>query len=246
MPTFNTVFVLGYPAAGKTTLINHLMELPQKTRLDNFGIKEPSLLTDYAFMEQAFRIDNALFKVSKLRLFSDRNADHTGYITRNLDTLLDMTSVLISEEISFRIAKQHAFFQHNTVFVELCRGSVSPYSKTLALFEDLILNGAAILYLSVTEEEAKRRNLTRERQLPTENFQAFFDESDWHTLTNGRPQGDIFIRGIPIPFVSIDYSVSIENLTEIEGELVTVFNSLRTSISKPTLASSPTDKVVNG
>ena len=208
---FQHLFVLGRPAGGKSEFIDYMKKLPADERARRFGIGQFEEIDDFPWLWNACLDDDARETRGEQRLVSERTPE--GYnITKPKfrGSLIDQ----FNEAISSRYLASPAFYHAGTLLIEFARGIDDGFRESLERFQPDILARGAILYIKVSFEESFRRNSSRYKpgqeestlfhKVPDRDMLGFFRDNDWETITGGAPDGWLDLRGVRVPFVTMN------------------------------------------
>jgi len=209
--TFDHLYILGRPASGKSEFIDFMKKVRDAERSDRYHIGRFEELDDFVFLWEKFREDDIWEEVTGKRLFSSR---YEGQYNMEDARLFDFLIGKLNHEVLGRYLPSDEFYLNSTLFIEFSRGGESPYAAALAGFDPEVLSRAAILYIDVTREESFRRNEARYQEklkhtvlahkCPEPNMKRFYSEDDWKDLTGGKAAGYIEVKGLRVPFVSMN------------------------------------------
>ncbi len=208
---FEHLFVLGRPAGGKSEFIDFMKRLPDDERAAAFGIGRFEEVDDFPWLWDACVEDDAREARGEARVVSERTPE--GYnITRPgfRGSLVQRFNATIAS----RYLANAAFYDRGTLLIEFARGVDDGFRASLDRFVPEILGRAAILYINVSFEESYRRNSARYRRgqeesilfhkVPDRDMYGYFRANDWEEMTGGAEQGWLDIRGVQVPFVSMN------------------------------------------
>jgi hypothetical protein len=205
---FETIILIGRPAAGKSETIDYLKRTAEAERAQRFHIGPFVELDDFPFVWETFEIDDLLTKLGKPRVFTDERYYFLG------DHVWDLFIERINLEFAKRLAKDPACTTKETVLVEFSRGGADGFGHAFGLLSDEILKRAGIVYINVSYEESCRKNRRRfdptqadsilYHGLPDEKMEFYYKTNDWETLTGGKKSGRLRVRGFDVPFAVFD------------------------------------------
>lgn len=205
MPMFKKLILLGRPASGKSEFIDFIKKLSPQKRLEEFYIGKITELDDFVWLWEKFVEDDLWEEAGHQRHFSKRS-EH-GYVITN-EGLLDFCL----ERFNGEVLKCPT---DGTVFIEFARGRAHKgYKYALNKLSSSLLKDAALLFIHTSYEEACRRNEARYQEklkhsvlahkVPEEDMIKFGKEIDWEELTEERPHGFLNLKGLSLPFVTMN------------------------------------------
>ena len=210
-PIFEHLFVLGRPAGGKSEFIDFMKKLPADERAASFGIGRFEEVDDFPWLWNACVDDDAREARSEQRLVSERTPE--GY---NITQPKFRGSLVnqFNEVIEKKYLANPAFYKDGTLLIEFARGTDDGFRESLERFDPAILKRGAILYIRVSFEESFRRNSSRYKpgqeestlfhKVPDRDMLGFFRDNDWDHITEGASDGWLDLRGVHVPFVSMN------------------------------------------
>lgn len=232
-PLFEHLFVLGRPAGGKSEFIDFMKKLPPDERAATFGIGRFEEIDDFPWLWDACVQDDGREARGDARLVSERTPE--GYnITKPKfrGSLVDR----FNEVIATKYLANPAFYAEGTLLIEFARGVGDGFQDSLERFDPAILSRAAILYIKVSFDESFRRNNARYKRgqeesilfhkVPDRDMLGFFRDNDWDGITGGAPDGRLPLRGLAVPFVSMDNEPESTDLLVLRGRYARALNRL--------------------
>ena len=205
---FETIVLIGRPAAGKSEVIDFLKKTDEQTRAMRFHIGPFEEIDDFPFVWETFEIDDLLERLGQPRVFTTRTYYFKG------DHLWNLFIGRINLEFRKRLARDPEFTRRRTVLVEFSRGGEHGFAEAFGRLADEILSRAGIVYINVSYEESVRKNRRRFdpsqadsilfHALPDEKMEHYYRTNDWESLTGGRKTGTIRIREFDVPFAVFD------------------------------------------
>ena len=205
---FETIILIGRPAAGKSEVIDFLKRTGEAERLRRFHVGQFTEIDDFPFVWETFEIDDILEKLGQPRVFTDANYFFKGSYIWNL--FIER----INLEYRKRLAKDLNFATRETAIVEFSRGGERGFGEAFSLLADEILRRAGIVYINVSYEESFRKNRRRFdpaqadsilfHGLPDKKMESYYRVNDWEALSSGRKSGHIRIRDFEVPFAVFD------------------------------------------
>ena len=206
--TFDVLFLLARPGAGKSEVIDFLKKLTYTERMNNFHIGEIGELDDFPLLWTWFEEDDILTSMGYPRLHSTPDC----YFTH-----IHFWDLLIRRlcQDYFKVLRDKKNYQgSHSMLVEFSRGK--QHGGFQRAFENLapeLLERGAILYIDVSWEESLRKNRKRfnpdkpdsilEHGLEDEKLSFLYKESDWKELAPEK-KGAIEIQGIQVPYAVMD------------------------------------------
>ena len=205
-PTFDILFLVARPAAGKSEIIDYLKRTDAAERVRRFHIGAFAEIDDFPMLWPWFEEDAILERMGKPRLHTDAD----GYF------LHEYLWHLLIERMALEVTKlrrdQPADAARPTAIIEFARGSEhGGFREAFAHFPAEMLRRGAILYIDVSWEESLRKNRKRanpkrpdsilEHSVPDEKLTRLYKESDWAEFSADHP------RVIPINGVNVPYAV---------------------------------------
>jgi hypothetical protein len=206
--SFETIILIGRPAAGKSEVIDYLKKTELADRLKRFHIGSFIEIDDFPFVWESFEIDDLLSRMGRERFFTTPDYYFTGSWVWNL----------FIERINLEFAKQLArdpdFTTKQTAIVEFARGGEKGFGEAFSILTDDILKRAGIVYINVSYAESCRKNRRRfdpgrpdsilYHSLPDEKMEYYYKTNDWEALSRGEKSGRIAIRDLDVPFAVFD------------------------------------------
>ncbi len=238
---FETIVLIGRPAAGKSETIDYLKQTGEAERAVRFHVGPFVELDDFPFVWDTFEIDDLLEKLGKPRVFTDRRYYFLG------DHVWDLFIERINLEFAKRLAKDPEFTRRQTVLVEFSRGGEDAFGHALGLLSDEILARAGIVYIDVSYEESCRKNRRRfdpkqadsilYHGLPDDKMEFYYRTNDWERLSGGRKSGHIRIRDRDVPFaVFVNEPEQTDDPAKLGRALDHVFTTLWSVMHAPAAA----------
>ena len=210
-PTFDILFLVARPAAGKSEIIDYLKRTDEAERLRRFHIGAFAEIDDFPMLWSWFEEDAILERMGQPRLHTDAD----GYF------LHEYLWHLLIERMAGEYAKlRRDQPKHDpsaprpTVIIEFARGAEhGGFQEAFAHFPAQMLRNGAILYIDVSWEESLRKNRKRanpdrpdsilEHSLPDAKLERMYKESDWAEFTADDPTR-IEINGVWVPYAVFD------------------------------------------
>jgi len=205
---FETVLLIGRPAAGKSEVIDFLKKTDEGERARRFRIGAFSELDDFPFVWETFEIDDLLERLGQPRVFTDAQYYFKG------EHLWNLFIERINLEFQKRLARDPGFTKRETVVVEFSRGGARGFAEAFDHLSDEIVRRAGIVYIDVSYAESARKNRRRfdparadsilYHSLPDAKMEFYYRTNDWDVLSGGRKRGRIRIRDTDVPFAVFD------------------------------------------
>jgi len=152
-------------------------------------------------------------KLPVTRLYSFSDQFNPG-LREDAGALFDYCIERFNLEISERYLNNKDFYNGKTLIIEFSRGGEKAYRNALPRLNGEILRKAAIFYIKVSAEESWRRNVARYEEklkhsilahmVPKRTFDAFYQTDDWAEYTMGKESGVLVIKGVSVPFVTMN------------------------------------------
>jgi len=201
---FETVILIGRPAAGKSEVIDFLKRTPEAERERRFHIGPFEELDDFPFVWETFEIDDLLERLGRPRVFTTGDYFFLG------DHLWNLFIERINLEFRKKLARDPAYTRRRTVVVEFSRGGERGFAEAFEHLSDEILKRAVVVYIAVSYEESVRKNRRRfdpsqadsilYHSLPDAKMERYYKTNDWERLSGGQVGGTIRIRDCDVPF----------------------------------------------
>ena len=205
---FETIILIGRPAAGKSEVIDFLKKTDETVRATRFHIGPFEEIDDFPFVWESFEIDDLLERLGQPRVFTTK-----GYFFKG-DHLWNLFIGRINLEFRKKLARDPDFTKRQTVLVEFSRGGENGFAEAFAHLADEILSRAGIVYINVSYEESVRKNRRRFdpdqadsilfHSLPDEKMELYYKTNDWERFSGGKKTGRLRIRDFDVPFAVFD------------------------------------------
>ncbi|MGD0483607.1 MAG: hypothetical protein ABSB58_03020 [Gemmatimonadales bacterium] len=205
---FETIILVGRPAAGKSEVLDFLKKVVPAERERRFHIRFLAEIDDFPMVWETFEIDDCLQKLGQPRVFTDTDYFFLG------DHVWDLFIERINLEFRKRLTTDPEYTERNTVLVEFARGGDDAFGHAFSLLSDDILKRAGIVYVNVSYEESLRKNRRRfdpkrpdsilHHSLNDAKMERYYRTNDWERLTGGKKAGRIPVRGFEVPFAVFD------------------------------------------
>jgi hypothetical protein len=183
--TFNILFLIARPAAGKSEVIDYLRRTPEAERRARFHVGPFTELDDFPMLWTWFEEDSILARLGQPRLHTDAE----GYFL--YPYLWDVLIERLGLEYARLLRDRPGFHADGgTAIVEFARGSEhGGFRRAFAHMPPSMLQRGAILYLNVSWAESLRKNRARfnpnrpdsilEHALPDAKLERLYRDSDW-------------------------------------------------------------------
>jgi hypothetical protein len=201
---FETIILIGRPAAGKSEVIDFLKKTPEPERERRFHVGAFEELDDFPFVWETFEIDDLLERLGQPRAFTTKDYYFLG------DHAWNLFIERINLEFRKKLARDADFTKRRSVIVEFSRGGEHGFGEAFGHLADEILARAGIVYIDVSYEESVRKNRRRfdpaqadsilYHSLPDAKMERYYRTNDWAQLSGGRPSGRIRVRAHEVPF----------------------------------------------
>jgi hypothetical protein len=206
--SFEVLFLLARPAAGKSEIIAYLKSLPAQERLARFHVGEIAEIDDFPMLWNWFEEDALLEEMGLPRLHS--NPDQ--YFLRP-----EYWNVLIRKmglEYARRRRDGGVAFDKYTTLVEFSRGTEhGGYREAFKHLSPELAARGAILYVNVSYQESLRKNRRRfnpekpdsilEHGLSDEKMAILYQNIDWQELAPAA-SGSLSIQGSQVPYAVME------------------------------------------
>lgn len=227
--TFDHIIINGRPGGGKSELIDFIRNTPLEKRQEMFHIGELTFEDDFVWLWEKFQEDDLWESLGYSRLYSRRHP--LGYVQfddqKSSHPLLDLCCAKFNQVIRAKYLNHPEFYVDHTLFIEFARGMADGgYRHVYDLLDDDILKRSAILYIKVSYAESRRKNEARYQEalkgsilshsLPEESLVRFSEADDWDELTDGRESGYLNLRGIEVPFVTMNNEPELKSGPELD------------------------------
>ena len=203
--TFDILFLIARPAAGKSEIIDYLKCTDEPIRRARFHVGPFVELDDFPLLWAWFEEDRLLTRMGYPRLHTDAD-EH--FLQRYLwDLLIERLGLDYGKLLRDR---PHFHEIGGTVVVEFARGQ--EHGGFRSAFQHVpiaMLQRGAILYLDVSWAESLRKNRARanpdypdsilQHSLSDEKLARLYRESDWAEFSAADPE-HITIQGVSVPY----------------------------------------------
>lgn len=202
--TFETLILIGRPAAGKSEVIDFLKKTDLEQRRRRFHIGPFEEFDDFVYVWESFEIDDILEKHGRERLFTTPD-----YYFKDPFTW-DLFIERLNLEFRKKLARDPHYLTDNTAIVEFARGGERGFAAALERLDPAILERAGLVYIDVSYAESVRKNRRRFRperadsvlyhSLPDDKMEFYYRTNDWATLAGSATSGRIPVQGFQVPF----------------------------------------------
>ena len=203
--TFDIIFLIARPAAGKSEIIDYLKHTDEDTRRRRFHIGPFDVIDDFPMLWTWFEEDAILTRMGRPRLYNDED----GYFKYQYFWHLLIERMGLAYE---KLLRDHPGYHENrTTIVEFSRGvEHGGFRAAFPHFPAEMLRRGVILYVKVSWEESLRKNRRRfnpdrpdsilEHGLPDAKLERLYRESDWEVFSAPDPYF-ITINDVRVPYV---------------------------------------------
>ena len=203
--TFDILFLIARPAAGKSEIIDYLKRCSEAERRQRFHIGAFDEIDDFPILWTWFEEDAILARMDKQRLHSDAD----GYFLH--DYLWHVLIERMALDYHKLLREASDYHATHTTIVEFARGAQhGGWQAAFPHFPADMLRRSAILYIQVSWAESLRKNRRRfnperpdsilEHALPDEKMERLYRDSDWEQFTTGDPQF-VTVNNVRVPYV---------------------------------------------
>jgi hypothetical protein len=201
--TFDLLFLIARPAAGKSEIVDYLRRVGVEERRRRFHVGRFEVVDDFPMLWAWLEEDTILSRMAHPRL----HTDESGYFKFPY-----LWNVLV-ERLALEIEKRdrdRAPDRGITTIVEFSRGSEhGGYGEALRHFPEEMLQRAAITYVRISYQESLRKNRLRfnpdrpdsvlEHGLPDEKMERLYREDDWDVFSAEDPT-HVTVKGVRVPY----------------------------------------------
>jgi len=216
---FQSIILIGRPAAGKSEIIDFLKNTPDAERRARFHIGQMVEIDDFPFLWEKFQEDDILEAHGRDRLWTTPDYYFTDEWFWNF-----MILKINNAYERFRAATSG----DQTALVEFARGGNDGFRQAFEILSENVRKQSAVIYIRVSYEESARKNRRRARSgeehsilhhsLPDAKMQHYYKTNDWDVISQGRGEGEIDMRGITVPFVVFDNEPEVTDQPDTLGE----------------------------
>jgi hypothetical protein len=205
---FDILLLLGRPASGKSEFIDYMEKCPLERRARRYHIAPFSVIDDFPILWEKFEEDDLWEGLGRRRLYSRPADGNYSVVDKGIwPFLIEKVNHRVAELLADRTA-----LSHRTLIIEFSRGGEPGYAEALKQLSGQILSRAVILYVSVSFEESRRRNIARydedgknrilTHSVPGEELEQTYGQDDWFDLAPD-PEGILDVDGICVPYVTM-------------------------------------------
>jgi len=202
--SFDVLFLIARPAAGKSEITDYLGRVGVEQRLWRFHVGHLEVLDDFPMLWAWFEEDAILSRMGRPRL----HTDESGHL--RFPYLWNVLIERLALEYRKRVRDRPRDVEVTTI-VEFSRGSEhGGYREAFRHFPHEILRRGAIVYVRVSYKESQRKNRLRfnpdrpdsvlEHSLTGESLERFYLEDDWEDFSAADPKF-VTVGGIRVPYV---------------------------------------------
>jgi hypothetical protein len=213
-PLFRHLLVIGRPACGKSEFIDFLKHADPDVRRQLLHIGRFEEVDDFPWLWEKFQDDVIWERAGYEPLYTQEYMPGNPGMAPKGAKLFDWCMHKFNDVIARQYLSRPAFYDEATLLIEFSRGGANGFGRALGMLARDVLAPAAILYIKVSREESWRRNVARYQEklrhsilahmVPRETYDYFYDTNDWDELTGGRPSGWLDVKGVQVPFVSMN------------------------------------------
>lgn len=207
--TFEFLLLLGRPASGKSEFIDFMNKCPVGRRIDRYHLAALHTVDDFPVLWEKFLEDDLWEQLGYARFFSKPLQENYAVINEAIWPFLIQK---INAYVEKRFPKDPSIF-HQSVLIEFSRGGKDGYAQALRSLSKRILSRAAILYISVSPAESRRRNTARydrkkkngvlTHSVPDEELGRTYGSDDWFDIAP-HTNGTLFLDDVPVPYVTMN------------------------------------------
>jgi hypothetical protein len=233
---FTNLLVLGRPACGKSEFIDFLKHSAPAMREGRLHIGRFDEVDDFPWLWEKFMEDAIWEKAGYERLYTEEYMPGNPGMAPKGARLFDWCMHKFNDVIARQYLARPEFYRDGTLLIEFSRGGQDAFGRALGMLDPAVLDGAAIFYIDVTREESWRRNVARYQEklrhsilahmVPRETYDHFYDVNDWKELTGGRASGRLDIRGVSVPFVTMNNEPESTDPVVLEARYSTALSRL--------------------
>jgi hypothetical protein len=206
---FKFLLLLGRPASGKSEFIDFMEKCPLERRMTRYHLGELHIIDDFVMLWEKFEEDDLWEKLGHRRLFSKRVGENYTVIDHRIWPFL-IEKINVHAE---KFIKATPNSLHRTVLIEFSRGGKTGYADALNTLSPEILSHTAILYIHVSPEESRRRNIARydekkkesilAHSVPHDEMERTYAKDDWRDIAS-KPAGWLLVNDIRLPYVTMN------------------------------------------
>jgi hypothetical protein len=211
---FRHLLVLGRPACGKSEFIDFLKHADPDVRRRRLHIGRFEEVDDFPWLWEKFQEDVIWERAGYEPLYTQEYMPGNPGMAPKGAKLFDWCMHKFNDVITRQYLSRPTFYDEATLLIEFSRGGANGFGRALGMLARDVLAPAAIFYIKVSREESWRRNVARYQEklrhsilahmVPRETYDYFYDTNDWEELTGDRPSGWLDVKGVQVPFVSMN------------------------------------------
>ncbi len=215
---FRSIILIGRPAAGKSEIIDFLKQTPLPERQRRFHIGELVEIDDFPFLWEKFEEDDILESQGRERLWTTPD-----YYFK--DEWFWNFMILKINNAYERFAAARS--THQTALVEFSRGGSEGFRQAFSVLSERVRSESGLIYIDVSYAESVRKNRRRARagaehsilhhSLPDAKMERYYKVNDWHAIAGERPEGEIDMGGIGVPFAVFENEPEVTDRPEALG-----------------------------
>ena len=205
---FEILLLLGRPASGKSEFIDFMEKCPLERRMTRYHLGRLHVIDDFIMLWKKFDEDDLWEKVGHRRLFSKRVGENYTVIDHRIWPFL-IEKINVHAEKCIETNRRSV---HQTVLIEFSRGGKTGYADALTRLSSKILSRTAVLYIHVSPEESRRRNIARydekkkesilAHSVPQNEMERTYAKDDWQGIAP-QTSGWLFVNNFRIPYVTM-------------------------------------------
>jgi len=208
--TFDVLLLLGRPASGKSEFIDFMERCQRTRRSARYHLAPFCVIDDFRFLWEKFEEDDLWETLGRPRLYSRPDAGNYAVTDEGVWAFL-IGKINAQAE---RLLAEAGTDSYRSLIIEFSRGERHGYAEALRHLSPQVLSRAVILYVSVSFEESRRRNLARydaakrdgilTHSVPGEEMERTYCRDDWERLVSSiNEDGFIIVNGVRIPFTTM-------------------------------------------
>lgn len=207
------------PASGKSEVITFLKDLPDDVRQRDFHLGKFLAIDDFPDLHTMQIIDDARQVYGMSRVHFEPQSTGGAMID---DRIWLVLIELLNTHYRTLIAKNPRLFDQHTLLIEFARGDRKEqafplpygYERCYAALDNDILRRASILYIKVSPEESRRRNIRRadpkdpgsilKHGVPETQMERWYGKDDIAYLMEKGPAGSVRVKDFTLPIGVFD------------------------------------------